>query len=65
MCMSKEEKERIFMDKAKDIFLEIGKVYEFDCPICGQFAMGFKSAVTGTLIASCANCQITCKKEQE
>ena len=59
-----EEKKKQFFDKVKEVCKLPGKAYQFDCPICGEYAMGFRTPSGEAYIASCNTCHIVGKIEQ-
>ena len=59
--MDQKEKEQRFFLKVKEVCKEPGKDYDFDCHLCGKFAMGFQAPSTGAYIASCNYCHMVGK----
>lgn len=59
------EKEERFFEKVKEICKKPGKPYQFDCPNCGEYAMGFRTSSGEAFIASCNTCHIAGKKDGE
>ena len=52
------DKEKVFIGKLMELCTEHGKAYEFDCPNCGNYAMGFLAPNGKMLGGSCATCKI-------
>lgn len=55
------EKEKNLFRKLMALCTEQGKAYEFDCPNCGNYAMGFMSPNGKMFVGSCATCRIAGK----
>jgi len=53
MIHGSEGKKQRFFTKVKEVCKEPGKAYDFDCPLCGEFAMGFQVPSGNGYIASC------------
>ena len=56
--MDLKEKEQIFFTKVKEVCKKPGIAYDFECPLCGKFAMGFQTPSAEAYIASCNNCHM-------
>ncbi len=47
-----------FLKVANETIKEKGKMYEFECPLCGDKAEGIKNTYNGHLFAKCKNCNM-------
>ncbi|MBQ7102472.1 MAG: hypothetical protein IJN89_00265 [Anaerotignum sp.] len=63
--MDQKEKEQRFFMKVKEVCKEPGIAYDFDCPLCGKFAMGFQVPSGDGYIASCNTCHFSEKFETQ
>ena len=47
-----------FLEVANQTIKEKGKIYEFECPLCGSKAECSRSIYNGHLFAKCKNCDM-------
>ena len=59
------EREKRVFEKVKEICIEPGKPYQFDCPNCGKYAMGFRTPNGNGFIASCNTSHLSGKIEHQ
>lgn len=60
--MGEVRKEDMFFRKIRPLCAEPGKAYGFDCPICGNYAIGLLSLSGNLIVGSCATCKIAGKR---
>ena len=60
--MKEVTREDMFFREIKAFCREPGKAYGFDCPICGNYAIGLLSLSGNLIVGSCANCKIAGKR---
>lgn len=56
--MDDNQKKKIFYQRVQELCQEHGKAYGFDCPICGNYAIGMVTESGNAVIGSCATCKI-------
>ena len=56
--MDENQKKTIFYQRIQELCPEHGKVYSFDCPVCGNYAIGMVTDSGKAVIGSCATCKI-------
>ncbi len=47
-----------FLEVANDTIKEKGKIYEFQCPLCGNKAEASRNLYNGHIFAKCKSCDM-------